>query len=296
MPRKPRNVQQAHTASAAPMPAQEVMATAAALLRPAVRLLLRSGIDYPALATQLKAVFLEEALAQIEAAGHATTDSALSVLSGVHRKDVRAWRQTGRPAAAPRAIAVGSRVFARWLSDTPYVARGGKPRPLPRTGDAPSFEALVRAETLDVHPFTVLQELVRLRIVELEVRRGREFVVPAGDYVPPAGSSEALQLLAANVGDHANAAVANLLGEVQSLEQSVFAAGVTAASAERLHVLARKLWTHARAEMIQEATRLWEADQGSAEARTRVRFGSYFRAAPWEPEPTAQDGKQEGES
>jgi hypothetical protein len=92
-------------------------------------------------------------------------------------------------------------------------------------------------------------------------------------------------LLAGNLGDHANAAVSNVLGGTPTLEQSVFAAGITAASAERLQALARTSWLRVRKDMIEEATRLYEADRGEPEARARVRFGSYFWSGPWEPPP-----------
>jgi hypothetical protein len=207
MPRKPNIVAQEHQGSTAPpLPPDEVLQAVAAVLRPAIRLLLRSGIDYPRLAAELKPLFIEQAVAEIEAAGHPTTDSAISLLSGVHRKDVRNWRLPGRLPGAHRPVGLSARVFARWIADADYTA-AGQPRPLPRTGAAPSFESLVRAVTHDVHPFTVLQELIRLGIASVEIDDGGEIVVPAHtDFVPPAGSREALELLAANLSDHATAA------------------------------------------------------------------------------------------
>ena len=285
MPRKPKIVPLEREPSAAPpLPPDEVAQAIATVLRPAIRLLLRSGIDYPRLSAELKTLFIEEAVAQIERSGHATTDSAISALSGVHRKDVRDWRLAGRAPGTARPVALGARVFARWVSDAGYGGADGKPRPLPRTGPAPSFDTLVRAVTHDVHPFTVLQELIRLGIASVEIQDGGELVVPAhADFVPPAGSREALDLLAGNLGDHASAAVSNVLGGPPTLEQSVFAAGVTAASVERLQALARSLWLRTRSEMIEEATRLYEADREQPDARSRVRFGSYFWSGPWEP-------------
>jgi hypothetical protein len=286
MPRKPRTVQQVRTAAAAPHPPDEVLQAAVALLRPAVRLLLHAGVDYPRLATELKGVFIEQALAAIEHAQQASTDSAVSVLSGVHRKDVRAWRLTGQPAGAGKPVAASARVFARWVADRSYAEADGTPRELPRTGVAPSFESLVRAVTQDVHPFTVLQELIRLGIARVDVRDEQEWVVPArADFVAPAGSRDALALLAANLSDHGDAAVSNVLGGEPLLEQSVFAAGLTPASAARLHELARTLWAQARGRMIEEATRLHEADRAGPGRTMRVRFGSYFWSAPWEPDP-----------
>ncbi|HET8745975.1 MAG TPA: DUF6502 family protein [Ramlibacter sp.] len=288
MPRKPKIAPlEAPGPALPPLPPDDVAQAVAAVLRPAIHLLLRSGIDYPRLAAELKTLFIEEAAAEIQRAGHATTDSAISLLSGVHRKDVRQWRESGRPPGAARPVALSARVFARWITDADYGGEQGGPRALPRAGPAPSFEALVRSVTQDVHPFTVLQELIRLRVASVEIQDGGEIVVPGADFVPPAGSREALELLAANLADHASAAVSNVLGAPPTLEQSVFAAGITPASAERLQALARQLWLRMRGEMIEEASRLYEADQDSPQARTRVRFGSYFWSGPWEPAPPA---------
>lgn len=286
MPRKPRTVRQLRPAAAAPHPADEVLQAALAMLRPAVRLLLHAGVDYPRLSASLKGVFIAQALAAIEQSRQAVTDSAVSLLSGVHRRDVRAWRLTGQPAGAGKPVAASARVFARWVGDAAYVDAQGAPRELPRTGAAPSFESLVRAVTQDVHPFTVLQEWIRLGVAQVDVRGEQEWVVPArADFVPPAGSPDALELLAANVADHGAAAVSNVLGGEPMLEQSVYAAGVSPASAAQLHALARTLWAQARSRMIEEATRLHQADQGGGERGIRVRFGSYFWSAPWEPAP-----------
>ncbi|MDB5956118.1 DUF6502 family protein [Ramlibacter sp.] len=286
MPRKPRPVQQVRPAAAAPHRPDEVLQAALAVLGPAVRLLLHAGVDYPHLAAALKGVFIEQAVAALQQSGPGGTDSAISVLSGVHRKDVRAWRLTGQPAGVSKPVAASARVFARWIADRAYADGNGAPRELPRTGAAPSFESLVRAVTQDVHPFTVLQELIRLGIARVDVRDAQEWVVSTRtDFVPPAGSRDALELLAANLADHAAAAVSNVLGGEPLLEQSVFAAGLTPASAARMHALARTLWSQARGQLIEEATRLHQADQASADSRVRVRIGSYFWSAPWESTP-----------
>jgi hypothetical protein len=101
-------------------------------------------------------------------------------------------------------------------------------------------------------------------------------VANGAGFVPAPGSREALELLGANLGDHALAAVNNVLSEQPRLEQSVFAAGITPESAEELGALARRLWSHARSELIAQATRLYEADKNKPNATARMRFGSYF--------------------
>ena len=82
------------------------------LLRPAVRLMLRHGVTAPAFATALKRVFLHAAQDELRAHGKALTDSAVSLLSGVHRRDVRNLTRLAPP-QQPRAVdldqAVGQR-------------------------------------------------------------------------------------------------------------------------------------------------------------------------------------------
>lgn len=293
MPRKPK-LAQAPQGATAPKAPDEALDAAATVLRPLIRLLLHSGIDYTRLAADLKQLFVEQAVAEIEQAGQATTDSAISLMSGVHRKDVRHWRETGRPGGNSKGVALAAQVFAQWASNPAYRTRNGRLARLPRSGGEPSFETLVRTVTNDVHPFTVLQELVRLGIAEVRSRGASEYVVPLrAGFVPDAGSREALELLAANVGDHALAAVSNVLGGPPTLEQSVFAAGITEDSARQLGEVARRLWSRARTELIAEATRLYEADKLREDARTRVRFGSYFWSGPWQP---ARRNRKENQS
>ena len=55
--------------------------------------LLRNGVSYPAFAEVLKSVFVAAAERELERTATAPTQSALSLLSGVHRKDVRQMTQ-----------------------------------------------------------------------------------------------------------------------------------------------------------------------------------------------------------
>ena len=258
---------------------QDVLAALSEVMQPLIELLLNSGIDYPHFASHLKPLFIEQARRELARMQLTPTDSSLSVLSGVHRKDVKSWRENNLSNTKPRPISISAQVFAAWVQHTSYRDRKKQPKPLNRTGHAPSFETLVRLITQDIHPFTVLQDLIRLDLVRVEIQRGKEVVVPyLAGFVPPAGSQEALQLMANHVADHAKTAVANLLGEAPALEQSVYAAGITAQSAQRLGALSREWWEDMRAALIQEASRLYEQDKHLPQADQRVRIGSYFHA------------------
>ena len=136
---------------------------ALAISQPLVTWLLRSGVGYGEFAAALKPLFLAQAQQELERTGQKVTDSALSLLSGLHRKDVRALRaqalsdwqsalsqrnEWGKPSLA-------NQVLTRWLAEEVW------PDVLPLSGPEPSFEALVKSVSSDVHSRSVLQELQR---------------------------------------------------------------------------------------------------------------------------------------
>jgi hypothetical protein len=86
-------------------------------------------------------------------------------------------------------------------------------------------------------------------------------------------------LFAQNLHDHAAAAVTNLLGDGNFLEQAVFVDEITAASAERLREVSLQAWKAAFKTVMQEAQQRFDADQAQATpepCRHRARFGVYF--------------------
>lgn len=253
-----------------------VLTSVLRLLRPAVRLLLRHGVAYPSFAAALKQVFLDVAHDELSRSGRKTTDSALSLLSGVHRRDVRELRASaGRPVAAESgAMSMASQVVARWLADPTHTDAEGQPLALPRL----DFDALVAAISTDVRPRAVLDELMRLGLAE-ENDRGLCLALPG--FVPRRGFAELVGLLEHNVHDHLAAACGNLDG-ANFLEQSVFVDELTAESATQLHAVAAKAWRLAFRQVMQEAQKRFEHDRTHAPPplRThRVRFGSYFYSA-----------------
>lgn len=285
MGRPPRRLPPSPAPTPAPLQAEDVLASVSEVLAPLVRLLLAAGVDYPSFAAAMKPVFAEEARRELLRGGRGATDSAISLLSGVHRKDLREWRRNGEPASKGKDVSLSSKLFARWLQDPDYRDRLKRPKALPRLGPAPSFESLARSVTQDVHPYTLLTELLRLGLVTTREVKGQEMVLPNRDgFVPAPGSRELLELFRDNLSDHAAAAASNVLGQAPRLEQSVFAGGLSAQSAAELGEVVRRIWARAREEMITEATRRYEADRGKEQARMRMRFGAYYWSQEVEPE------------
>lgn len=261
--------------------AELALREAAVLMAPIARWLMRNGVTYPAFAAMLKSVFVDAARDELELAGSRPTHSALSVLSGVHRKDVRHLETADLEPQAPRRIPLASRVFTRWLSDSRYHGPDGKPRSLARGGPgAHSFETLVREHSADVHPRTVLDELLRFGLVRVE---DDEVSLNETSFVPSRKIDELTALFSANAADHLCAAVHNLTMKAPKfLEQSVFADGMTQESVDHLHQCARQAWATAFTTMVNEARQRVELD-ADAEADHRMRFGVYFFAEPAAP-------------
>ena len=274
------------------------------VMRPLVRLLLRHGITYPAFAAALKRVFLDAAHSELTHQGMARTDSALTLLSGVHRRDVRELRlaqlspsslsspsaPSTRPAAPPNSAAaklsharpplsVAGEVMAHWLSVQPWLARNGRPRHLPRFG-AVSFDALVASVSQDVRPRAMLDELLRLGAVT-ESETGIALV--AGGFAPREGFVEMSTLFADNLTDHAAAAAANLQGDRNFLEQAVYVDQLSAESAARLQQVAAQVWRQAMKTVMAEAQLRFDGDARLADPQQRnqrARFGVYFYSEP----------------
>jgi hypothetical protein len=260
------------------------LAAALRLLAPLVELLLQEGVTYPRFVNALKTSFLESGTSILETNAARVNDSSLSTLTGIHRKDVREWRSVGQPLPKAKTFGATTEVFTRWASDPDYCDAQGQPRPLDRAGGPGSFEALAASVSNDVHPHTLLQELIRLgiaRLVEDERDGSGEKVSLCVDaFVPKKGAAEMLQLFSDNVADHIAAATHNIGGGTPMLEQSVFADHLSAESAAALSALARKIWSSAFHDIVREATMLSEKDEGQEGADQRIRIGMYFYRGP----------------
>jgi hypothetical protein len=249
------------------------------LLRPLIRLLISQQVPYTYLSGMLKSVFVEVASHDFPVKGKRQTDSRVSLLTGVHRKDVKRLRgEENSEFAPPPVVSLGAQLVARWTALPEYLDEEGKPRPLPRHGDegaAASFEGLVRTVSTDIRPRVVLDEWLRLGIVRIDKQDCVALNVEA--FVPEKGFDEKAYYFGRNLHDHLAACVHNLLGEPPPfLERSVYYDGLTPASVEELTELSKKLGTEALRTVNRRALALQHRDSKRSDARHRITFGVYF--------------------
>lgn len=264
------------------------LAAALRLVEPLVKFLLHEGVTYPRFANALKKTFLESATGVLEVGSTRVNDSSVSTLTGIHRKDVREWRCVGQPHAPAKTFGAVMEVFTRWANDPDYCDDQGRPRTLERTGGSGSFEALAAATSNDVHPHTLLRELIRLGVARLVETApgvtGEQVSLCVDAFVPSLGSAEMLQLFSDNIGDHLAAATHNLTGSgAPMLEQSIFADQLSPESIATLSALARQIWSKAFHEIVHDATALSDQDRGQSGADQRFRVGMYFYHGPDQP-------------
>lgn len=256
------------------------------VLHPLVRLMLASGVTYPLVAELLKGVFVEIADRDFRLAGKPSTDSRISLISGVHRKDVRRLRAADplTDEIEPDTVSFGGRLVTTWLSDSRFLDEEGRSRPLPRTrtgSEQPCFEDLVASRSTDIRPRVVLDEWLRLGIVRIDEQD--RLVLNTEAFVPQAGLDEKLFFFAHNLHDHAAAATDNLLGRRPAqLERSLMYEGLTEAGVAMVEKRARELGTRMLKDLNRLATEAEGKEAGSPEARRRLTCGVYFYSEPAE--------------
>ncbi len=257
-----------------------------ALLEPMARLAVARGLPFSAVEEMMKEAFVKAASdAHPNLLPHRRV-SRISTVTGINRREVTRLVQEAEP-ARPRGRSLPGEVFAHWLSDRRYRDAAGDPLPLPRQGPEPSFETLAQEITRDVHPRSLLDEMLRLKLATQDAAtdtvHAARGAAPLGDIVPMLG------FLGDNVGDHFRAAVDNVIGpEHPHFEQALFAEGVSAETLDWARQVARDQWRALRQNVVPELERRLQADGEAAKpAAGRLRIGMYTfgdaQQAPAEP-------------
>ncbi len=249
------------------------------VLRPLVGLLLDHNLTYTWLSGILKSIFVEVAEREFRLPGKDQTDSRITLLTGVHRKDVRRLRrEPAADEAPPASIYLGAQLVALWISDDRFLHRAGDPRPLPRRRQddgQPSFEDLVTSVSKDIRPRAVLDEWLRLQAVEVDDQDRVCLKVEA--FVPSKGFDELAYYFGRNLHDHMAAARHNVQGgEPPFLERSVYYDELSLDSVKALAALSEKEGMKALKTLNRRARQLQNRDRESPHAQHRMNFGIYF--------------------
>lgn len=171
------------------------------LLRPLVRLLLRNGLPHGAFADLAKRVYIEVAREEFGIPGRKQTNSRVSVITGLSRKEVLRVTRLPRPddSATADRYNRAARVISGWVRDPQYRGDGGMPVRLSMEGEGPTFAELVKRYSGDVPARAVLDELLRVGAVERDAEG--KVGLRTGAYVPATGEIEKIGILGTDVAE-----------------------------------------------------------------------------------------------
>lgn len=253
-----------------PQDAETTLDSIYPMMQHIARWLIHSGVGYTDFVAALKPIFYEQALLELDRIKQNKTDSAVSLLSGLHRKDVSSFRQQAKQTATETpnfAISVPARVIARWIAlDLPTQ--------IPVSGEENSFEALVKHISTEKHPRSILFELQRLGVV---VQIDQDVMLQQHSFTPDNQMQESKALFSANLSDHLAAGIDNFISEkpFTHLEQAVHAEKLTAQSVEALRELSIELWQDMAKQLLNAAIHHCDQDQEKDDAHYQFRFGVY---------------------
>ena len=256
-----------------------------ALLAPLARLAVARGMRFAVAEEVFKRAFVQAARTAHAGASGMRDVSRVATTTGLTRREVTRL-STDTPATASTRRSPATEIFTRWSSSRKLRSKNGDPRPLPRQGAAPSFEALAQSVTRDVHPRSMLDELCRLGLARLDADTDTVHLLQHA-FVPRDDEARMVEFLSRNVGDHLSGAVANVLAEKRKhFEQAVFADELSDESLVVAIKLINAQWRALTAAVVPELEALIDNDRVAgriADQRLRVGLYSYSEAMPVPP-------------
>ncbi|MFP6662616.1 MAG: DUF6502 family protein [Deltaproteobacteria bacterium] len=252
------------------------------MLRPVVRQLIRYGISYPTLDQMIRELFVEVAEHDFPLDYKKQTDSRVSVLTGLNRKEVSRLRRKARIVATQTPVedTITTRIIGRWMGGPPYSDASGRPNALPyesARADSPSFTRLVQDRSVDAPARSVLDELIRQDLVEL--RKDDKIVLQQEANIPNADLEGKLTLMASDPGELFRTIVHNVEHpDAPWLQRKVVYDNIGSEALAELREAARATGEEfvRRANILLAAHDRDRNPQAPAGARARVALGVYY--------------------
>lgn len=172
------------------------------LLKPIVKILLKNGVTWKAFSELAKKVYVDVASTDYALDYKKLSATRISMLTGIQRKDIQKIkeRSSEEDAETLNKNNMATKIIGAWLRDSEYVDENGEPKSLPIEEGEISFLALVKKYGADLTYRSVLDEFVRLKIVEVNSVKAEVKLLVKG-YVPLEGIDEKFVMLGTDVGD-----------------------------------------------------------------------------------------------
>ncbi len=159
------------------------------ILKPLARIALQHSISYGPFSDVVKQAFVQAAYENFSLENRKQTISRVAVLTGLTRKVVKRIKEgTAAPSyQLARRYNRAARVIAGWRRDPAFLTARGEPADLPFAGkdEEASFSMLAKYYSGDIHPRTILDELLRVeaitKLADGRIRLQKEIYLPHND-------------------------------------------------------------------------------------------------------------------
>lgn len=197
---------------------QILQGTLIRLLKPIVRMMIKHNVPLGSFVEILKHAYVTIAKEELEIPGKKLSDSRISVVTGIPRKDIKNHFEP--PCIFDQDIVKehnrAARVLTGWVQDSSFHTSDAKPMDLEleglKKGD-PSFETLVLKYSGGVPPRAVLDELLRVGAVrKLEDDKIR--LVSFG-YIPEKDDLQQAEIVSKEMSDFLNTIDHNLTHDME---------------------------------------------------------------------------------
>jgi len=254
---------------------QALLAAMGHLLKPFAQLCLAKGVPIQAIEELVRHAYVDAAKHACEGGNPDRLTSRISTMTGLTRREVARIQQTDTP-ELPATRSAANDLLTYWTTHADYLDNARKPIAVPRQGPAPSFEALAANVTKDVHARSLLAEMIRLNLVTH--RASIDTVELLEDvFVPNDNWPQMIGFLGANVGDHLEAAVTNVLGDGhQHFEQALLADELSTESIAQAKTLISAQWRSLITTLGPQLQTLMDDDKAANRVQDQaVRIGLY---------------------
>lgn len=267
----------------APTSKEQIIAKALTkMLKPLVRLLIHQNITYTGFLNLLKTTYVEVAEESGAIAGKRLTDSRISLITGVHRGDVKRIRAEAITEPSEKEVKAGlsAQVMSIWAGHQAYLNSRGEPTTLYRYAQdgSPSFEELVLSVSKDKHPRSILDEWIHHGLVELfETDHKEQIALTEKGYVPEADFEEKLFFAGKNIGDHLSVVAHNLENRTPRMfDRAVYYHRLSESSVKTIEAASKEKMVKTLSEINQLANQLQSQDSEAVTSTYSIHAGAYF--------------------
>lgn len=255
------------------------------MLKPLVKLLMLNNITYTGLLSLLKQTFVkvaaEEQIFHLD--NKKQTDSRISLLTGVHRKEVKRIRENMHDSLSESELTAGlsAQMMSRWLGHQSYLDTKGKPLPLHKQHDSErSFEQLVFDISKDKHPRSILDDWLKQNLVRIDDENMIHLL--QNGYIAQDNFEEKLFFAGKNISQHLDAVTNNLTPNSNPrFDRAVYYHNLSPDSATKIEQLAQHEMLKVLTLINKKAADLQSQDALNTDTKNihSIHLGAYFNGS-----------------